>query len=276
MNDDKPSLSEAIRLLAERDRRSLGAHPKIEELAAYHAGELEPQAAARVREHISVCRECSDLLLDLINFADLTPPPGEPDLTDDEMEQDWQALRARMGEGKAEEPKEPVRPTEVVPIRPAATAPAPNLGRTHSPWLPIAASLLAVLGFSFGLFQYSEAEDAEKRLKEAQRASVPSVPQVFDITLGDVTRGGSGSESGQTIRMSSKRGGIVFLYSDGAAVREYQIEILQGDRILWQTTVAGGDEVPISIPAGYLKPGHYTLRFVAGEVAHDSALEVDD
>ncbi len=268
-DDDKPSLSEAIRLLAERDRRSLGAHPKIEELAAYHAGELEPQADARVREHIAVCRECSDLLLDLINFADLTPPSGEPDLTDDEMAQDWQALRARMGEAEKEKP---MRPAEVVPIRQAAAAPAPNPGRTYSLWLPLAASLLAVLGFSFGLFQYQRAERSDQKLKEGQG---PSVPQVFDVNLGD-TRGGTEPESEQPIRMSSKRGGVVLLYSGGAEVQEYQIEILQGDRVLWNTTVSGGDEVPVVIPAGYLDPGRYTLRLVTGGRAHDSVLAVND
>ena len=39
----------------------------------------------------------------------------------------------------------------MVPIRPAGPAPKPE----RSYWLPIAASLLAVLGFSFGLYQSS-------------------------------------------------------------------------------------------------------------------------
>lgn len=277
MNDDKPSLSEAIRLLAERDRRSLGAHPKIEELAAYHAGELEPQAVARVREHISVCRECSDLLLDLINFADLTPPPGEPDLTDDEMEQDWQALRARMGEGNTEEP---ARPKEVVPIRSAATAPAPGLSRT-SPWLPVAASLLAVLGLSFGLYQSYKANEYAQRLKTLQE---PRVVEAVNAHKNDAVRGNAGAETESPASLSSEQGGVVFLFPDlEKESLKYQIEILRDGKVRWSGTATTQEsqpleEISIEIPGGFLEPGSYKLRLLRGDgtLDHDAPLEVDD
>lgn len=278
-DQDKPSLSEAIRLLAERDRRSLGAHPKIEELAAYHAGELEPRDEARVRDHIAVCRECSDLLLDLINFSDLTPPPGEPDLTDEEMEEDWQALRARMGMGKAEEPKQGA---EVVPmIRPAPTAPAPSVGRTYSPLLPIAASLLAVLGFSFGLYQSHRAGEAYKKLEEGRE---PYVAEAVNAELGDsTTRGELKPAVEQSTRISSEQGGVVFVYPDEDG-QEYQVEISRDGKVRWRsraTLVREGQSmegIPVVLPGGYLEPGRYTLRLLKGDGAAEKqgVLKVDD
>lgn len=244
-DDDKPSLAQAIRLLAERDRRTLGAHPKIEDLAAYHAGELSPEAEARLREHLAVCHECSDLLLDLINFADLAPPPGEPDLTDEEMEEDWQALRARMGVKTEEKP-----PAPVVPIRPAAAA-QPNLGRTYPAWLPIAASLLAVLGFSYGLYQKTQVGKLEERLEAHQE---PNVEDTF-ILQDESLRGGS-EDAPEAARMSSGKGGTILLNPPAS-----EVEIVQGDVVLWSTGIQGEPlEIPIDIPGGFLKPGSYTIR----------------
>jgi hypothetical protein len=148
-DDKKPPLDAALRHLAEQQRRSLTSHPTPQELAAYHAGELPPEAETRILDHLAICRECSDLLLDLAGFADLKPPQGVPELTDEQVEQDWQALRSRMRAGEGEGRKE--RTAEIVPIRPAVPVPRP--ARWSSPWLPVAASLLAVFGFSFGLYQ---------------------------------------------------------------------------------------------------------------------------
>jgi anti-sigma factor RsiW len=44
-------------------------HPALEELAAYHRGELPEAEAERVREHLALCRDCADLLLDWRDFA---------------------------------------------------------------------------------------------------------------------------------------------------------------------------------------------------------------
>lgn len=261
-DDDKPSLAEAIRLLAERDRRSLGTHPTIEELAAYHAGELAPEAEARVREHMAVCHECTDLLLDLINFADLTPPAGQPDLTDDEMDEDWQSLRARMGEAA-----KPGKGGEVVPIRPVVPGPVPSLGRTYSPWLAVAASILAVLGFSFGLYQNARAGKLEERLNANGQPNVETTL----VLQGGTHRGGSEDAPEVDARMSSGKGGTILLSPPDEG--PIKVEILRGQDVLWSTEIEGEPlEIPIDIPGGFLEPGSYKVR-VYGQDGGSRALD---
>lgn len=141
MSDEKTSLTAALRHLAEQERRTPSEHATPGELTAYHEGTLPPEIEARVQEHLAHCKLCSDLLLDLAGFADLAPPPGVPELTDAQVAEDWQALRARMGVEK-ENDKEPAT---VVPFRPPAAVERPRAReRDFSPWKVAAAALIAV------------------------------------------------------------------------------------------------------------------------------------
>ncbi len=188
-DDEKPPLDAALRHLAEQQRRSLTSHPTPQELAAYHAGELPPEAESRLLDHLAICRDCSDLLLDLAGFADLKPPQGVPELTDEQVEQDWQALRARMGK---EEPER--RPAEVVPIRPAG--PAAKLGPSYPVWLPVAASLLAVLGFSFGLYK-----DWQMRQFSRMQVDPPIISLEVTRSGGNEVRAKAGQSFNVTIEV---------------------------------------------------------------------------
>lgn len=246
-DDQKPPLDAALRHLAEQKRRSLTSHPKPQELAAYHAGELPPEAEARLLDHLSICRECSDLLLDLSGFADLLPPKGVPELTDEQVEQDWQKLRSRMreGEGKKE------RTAEVVPIRPAG--PPPRTERSY--WLPIAASLLAVLGLSFGLYQNSQVAKLEQRLSEEV---LPWSPPA--VTLDDTTVR-SGGDQQEVKRITSKDGAVLSLYSDvEETYPAYEAEIV--GRATFKATPPREEGGPVSlvIPRGYLKRDTYEIQ----------------
>lgn len=264
-DDQKPPLDAALRHLAEQQRRSLTSHPTPPELAAYHAGELPPQAEAKILDHLAICRECSDLLLDLSGFADLKPPEGVPELTDAQVEEDWQKLRSRMkeGEGKKE------RTAEIVPmIRPAGVPPRPE--RDHSPWKLLAASLvMAVLG-SYGLYYGIQAGKRVDQLREGQR---PSVPDVFD--LGTTLRGGTGGESS---KMSSQKGGLFFL-TPPEDFPAYRVEVRQDDVVLWTSSLLSGqeslDNIPINIPGGFLNPGSYKIRLYGGERGSDLTPLVD-
>lgn len=263
MDEEKPPLDAALRHLAERQRRSLTSHPTPQELAAYHAGELPPEAEARLLDHLAVCRECSDLLLDLAGFADLKPPQGVPELTDEEVEQDWQALRTRMreGGGRKEEDK---RAAEVVPIRPV-TPPAQR-GWRASPWLPVAASLLAVLGFSFGLYQSVQ----------LGRRSQPRILPV--ISSANVERG----EAGVT-RISARGGALIYLDPDpDKSYPEYEAEIVREEEVLARIPVGSiqDESVPLLVP-GPLQPGTYHVRLYGIEgdrrpLSSEHTFEADD
>lgn len=151
MDDERASLAAAIRLLVDLERHSLTWHPAPEELAAYQGGGLPPESELRLLNHVAICRECSGFLLDLAGFADPEPLGGTPELVE-EIEQDWQKLRScTWKEQSAPETAEVVR---ILPI-----GLLPKLERRYPLWLPVAASLLAVLGFSFGHHQSMQLEE---------------------------------------------------------------------------------------------------------------------
>lgn len=261
-DDEKPPLDAALRHLAEQQRRSLTSHPTPEELAAYHAGELPPEAEARILDHLAICRECSDLLLDLSGFADLKPPAGVPELTDAQVEQDWQALRAKMraGEGGEEEER---RPAEVVPIRPAG--PATRQERTFPVWLPAAASLLAVLGFSFGLYQSTRVGVLQQELEELRQPwSATSVPLVETTE-----RSGEEQSSG---RMASEDGAVLSLYHDEEAYPAYEAEIVGQGKFKAVPPLEEDLPVTLVIPRRSLRSGIHTIRLYG--VKGDQRVEV--
>ncbi len=234
-DDEKLPLDAALRHLAEQQRRSLTSHPTPQELAAYHAGELPPEAESRLLDHLAVCRDCSDLLLGLSGFADLKPPEGVPELTDKQVEEDWQELRSRMRE-EAPLPLPP-RTAEVVPIRSVARP-----ERIYPVWLPVAASLLAVIGLSFGLYQSAQAGTLSK----------PRV--VREISNADVERGETAP------RISARNGGVIVLQPGPERdYPDYEAEILLGREVLERFPVGPIDgSVSILIPP--LEPGSYDIR----------------
>lgn len=71
---DKPPFEESLRALAAR-RRSGESHPGPEELVACQAGHLTSEEGGCLQEHLTRCRECARLLLDLAEFEQLAPSP---------------------------------------------------------------------------------------------------------------------------------------------------------------------------------------------------------
>lgn len=57
-------------------RAQLEEHPTLQRLAAYHHGQLGESEEEEIREHFLLCRECREVLLDLAEFLDETPPPS--------------------------------------------------------------------------------------------------------------------------------------------------------------------------------------------------------
>jgi hypothetical protein len=91
---------ELLGFLAEegRHRRDPEEHPAPEVLTAYHAKELSREEEERFQEHLAVCRQCTELLLDLDEF--LQPPPvvAEP-VAEFDAAADRRKLREGLGRG---------------------------------------------------------------------------------------------------------------------------------------------------------------------------------
>jgi len=72
-SDRRPDFRPAVRALLARRRARLRRHPGAVVLAEFHQRRLSGRAAARLREHLALCRVCGDAVLAL---AARSLPPG--------------------------------------------------------------------------------------------------------------------------------------------------------------------------------------------------------
>lgn len=75
-------------------RRELGEPPTPEELLAYRDGRLDAAAREVVEAKIAVYPEAARALADLAVIPDIEPEP--PELSDEDIEARWQAVRPRL------------------------------------------------------------------------------------------------------------------------------------------------------------------------------------
>jgi hypothetical protein len=116
MNENERELAESVRELAATARQGLGPHPEADELAAYHAGALEPADENRVRDHLVLCAQCGQALLDLAAFADPAADDGEG-LPSGLGETVWSGVLAGIHAAE-DRPPAPVVPMPQRPLRP--------------------------------------------------------------------------------------------------------------------------------------------------------------
>ncbi len=67
----REGIEEAVGTVGEALRQGMTQHPSGRELAAYHHEELSSTEMEALRDHLSMCPECSELLLDLSGFEQL-------------------------------------------------------------------------------------------------------------------------------------------------------------------------------------------------------------
>lgn len=140
-DDDHSFVDDAIRDLAHAVEAELEEHPDPDELLAHSRGELGPERAAWVEDHVVWCRDCASF------FREDSPFDDEVDALDpEERETQWQALRRRLQETDDPGAAEPFANGR---HRSAAAAPLPPGVKKESrrfPFLQAAAMLLGALG----------------------------------------------------------------------------------------------------------------------------------
>lgn len=90
-----PELAQPLAELVEERRRSLGDHPDPRRLLAYRAGELPAEEQEGMREHLSLCGDCLDLLL---LHPDAHLDETDARALDFETHRAWREMRARIRE----------------------------------------------------------------------------------------------------------------------------------------------------------------------------------
>lgn len=136
MDEKRTSLKAALRDLATEESGDIGLHYGVKRLIAYREGTLPAAEREAVEEHLSLCPQCTGLLLELRDFeaaaarGDAGPEPLR--------QAAWESLVQRL-------------PAQTPAVRPIASAPRekPPLRRLlHFVVLAAAALLLAVAGLS--------------------------------------------------------------------------------------------------------------------------------
>lgn len=221
-------------------------HPELDELFAYHTGELAPGRQDAVRRHLVLCSECAQTVLDMAHFPDLAQPEGEPAWSPEELAADQQALHQRLAA------------STVLPF------PSPPAAQR---WLPaLAAALLAVsLGLGFWVVH----------LQQQLRGTSSPLAGV-NVAVETLSAGGSGLRGGEARRVELPPGTDRLVLSlEPTALRTFAghqlvIRDAAGDEI-----VRSGGLIPsargwfsVELRPDRLPPGRYqvqVLRVSGGE-----------
>ncbi len=139
-------LADAIRAVTDRERQQLKGHPDPDELLAYHSRRLSPDEGDRIREHLGLCRDCSEMVLALASEAGAQAPI--PHISDDQIAQQLSELQARL---EVVTPSLSAHRESSAAVKPAARVQAHRMGLFRRPDFAyaIVAGLLAALGVSF-------------------------------------------------------------------------------------------------------------------------------
>jgi hypothetical protein len=260
----KPPLAPALRAETARAERLLRDHPSPETLAAYHEHRLPVAEEERLRDHLALCTDCAQLLLDLFAFAEPETPATPAEIhgpTDVDLDVAWQSLRGRLGEaGEGEAAAVPAGVvSNVVPLRRSVSSrPRP------SSWTwALAASWLAVAGLGFWVFELRQ---------ENARLMEPAVNAVVaDLTAsGDSTRG-MGEPKEPALPADRPLALILNAPDVPASGAGYDAQILAdgpGGPIVWtlRNLPRGTDNnFTLGLPPGSLRPGKYQIRLYSAD-----------
>lgn len=250
MTEDPRDLARQLERLAQEERQRQGAaHPTLEVLGAYRRGELGPEEREALQDHLAVCAECAEELLELGRFQEMMEA-DEPMLAESsasaETEASWQALRARLGQRQQ-------------PVESPPPAPIPIRRRIPSsrPFQALAAALLVgLIGLPLWLL-----------LRPEPAPVVLVQPGAFETTRGP----------GEPISVPLSKATVVLSLPlpSRAAFTAYRAEILtlKGEPRLTVTPAPvpvapgpAGTEPPrlvaFALPQGSLEDGEYRLRLV--------------
>ena len=233
--EEKPPIEPVLRALAAKARRDLDDHPTPEELVAYRAGELTAEDEEKIRDHLALCRDCSQLLLDLKEFEE-DEPEEESGLSDIQVEAAWRRLRPRLEERK------------VLTSRRRWFA-SPQVAYGLAAGLFLCTVGLSVWGVSL-----------KQRI---ERLSGPQIMQSVDLRSdGDTTRSAAGAEN--TVQPGGEQFAL-FMRVWEPVFSEYEAVIRRAEQKGEPLVLRGlprnqDDNLGITLPRSMFPPGSYQLE----------------
>jgi len=200
----KPAFEDALKVLAARKRQELGEHPSPDHLLAYHVGKLESEETGRVQDHLAICGECSQFVLQL--GVNPNPESGRQALSisRQEVESNWEMLEDAIE-------KESLGPSSVKPF----------FHRLRFAYSLAALLMLGLLGLTAWMITNQD---------PMIRVNVP-----HEVLTSNLTRGGT--EPDLVLQTDGRRRYLLIQNPGTSDYSEYRIELIDKgtDRILWRS-----------------------------------------
>jgi hypothetical protein len=242
------SIREAMAALAHEELRG-AKHPATSQFIAYYRGEIPSAEAAAIREHLSLCDDCSALVLDAAEFfadEDEEEEAAEATTPSDDVEAAWEELRALVSGAKTP----PSPPTLILP--PPPSIPQRSLVRSLAFAYGVAAVFAAL---SVGLFLF-------------KGTSPPQQPQVnagfYDLTSSHSERGEGPLPTPVRFRSPDDSAHLILNPEVVADSARYGVRIRDADGgIIWRSEaleLQASGVFHLSLPARAFPPGRYSLE----------------
>jgi len=282
MDSERPDLRTSLKALAAHDRRTLTAHLEPEQLLAYRAGELPEGEVEALRDHLALCPECAELLLDLDDFTPDASPVSKAAISDQEIEAAWIALRdrlAREGQPPAKTPsgtatRPDPREAAAPPKRPLPFAPP---ARRRSPGLAyaLAASLAACLGLSVWVGVLSGKGPSGVTVQAQGSAAQPHVRLAPALRLHR-TRGGQSRQEfhlhgGSTVVLEFQLPSSL----PGGGYRVRLVRLVPPEPVFEAGPFAGNPEEVVRVPLVGVTAGDYRMKVFAAAQQEESIADFD-
>lgn len=238
MSEGKSPLSHTLQLLGRAVEDAMDEHPGPARLLAYHRGELAPEEAAAVQEHLAWCREDAALLLELVETFE-EEVEGAAD--EEEEAAAWQRLRRTL------------------PEMPSAAAPTPS---SHSPWFWSVAASLLVVGFTAG---WAVVEHQRRLAGERPRVNVP----IQDVAPPASER--AAGEAPVEVTLAPEEDRVILILNPSAvpAPGRYRLRILDaGGRPVFATESLQPTRFgnfTLELTRGFLVPGRYRIEIYTAD-----------
>ncbi len=248
MSDSVPSKIRSAELSA------ANRHPSIETWIDYHsgAGGVSAEDSGRLQRHLSRCRRCLDLVLDLDGFA----KPAEPQsgtVADFEKAAVWRAVKGA------------IEPARIAEMRrwPAIAA--------------VAASLVfATVGFSAWNQQLGARIAAESQIADLTRLQANVM--IEDLRPGARERSSAGVDA--TVELPAGAGTKVLILNleDEVDFPDYEVRVFDaGDAEVTRVSglvISEFGHFTVALPPGSLAAGSYELRLFGLSQQQDQLLEI--
>ncbi|HEX7186276.1 MAG TPA: hypothetical protein VF756_30920, partial [Thermoanaerobaculia bacterium] len=205
----------------------------------------------RIKDHLALCTECGQLLLDLVRFEEFEPAEEPAALAGAEVEAAWQRLRPRLERG------EPAAPPVAVPERFRQTEKSDPAYATVN-WqrrLRSVYALAAALFFvAVGLAVWGVSQK-----RQVEQMAAPRLGKIAHHSLDeDQNRGGEVEED---LRFSQRDQIAISLDAPPTAdYREYEAEVLDAAGRSRSEVRTPEGRVDLHFAGSFFEPGIYTIR----------------